>query len=291
MKVSRPQFALLRRLLVVSMVAVLTLATVSFAAAQDDNAMVRVIHASPDAPAVDVWVDGAPAIQGLAFPEGTDYVELPAGDHQVQVVPAGGAVEDAVIDATLTLTGGAAYTVAAVGLVADITAQVFEDNLAAPADGQAHVRVIHASPDAPAVDIAVTDGPVLIENLAFPDASDYTPVPAGSYDLEVRPTGTEDVALEIPGFAAEAGMIYDVVAVGTLADGTLAVAPFVAEPMAMDASTDDATGTGGGNPTAPATGAGGTSADTTNWAIFGALAALIVAATGGLTFATRRARN
>jgi len=104
------------------------------------------------------------------------------------------------------------------------------------------VRVIHASPDAPAVDVAVKGGDVLVENLAFPDASDYLMVPAAAYDLEVRPTGTEDVALDLPGVELMAGNAYSVYAIGTLADGTLNVLPIVAgAPMeAMQEATPTA---------------------------------------------------
>jgi hypothetical protein len=76
---------------------------------------------------------------------------------------------------------------------------------------------------------------VLIENLAFPDASDYLMVPAGAYDLEVRPTGTTDVALDLPGVELMGGNAYSVYAVGTVADGTLTVLPIVAgAPMAAE---------------------------------------------------------
>ena len=53
------------------------------------GAMVRVAHLSPDAPAVDVLVNGQRAITGLAFKEVTHYIPLPAAKVRVQVVPAG----------------------------------------------------------------------------------------------------------------------------------------------------------------------------------------------------------
>ena len=189
----------------------------------EGNACINVVHASPDAPAVDVYLDGQLALGDLAFGAFSGWVAVPAGDHQVQVTPAGASIDDAVIDADVTLAEGAAYHVAATGLVADIAPQIYQVDLSMLADDSARVRVIHASPDAPAVDIAVAGGDVLIENLAFPDASDFLTVPAGSYDLEVRPTGTTDVALDLPGAALEAGMVYDVFAIGQLADGSLNV--------------------------------------------------------------------
>src|SRR5690606_34390944 len=100
----------------------------------------------------------------------------------------------------------------------------------------ARVRVIHASPDAPAVDVAVTGGDVLISGLAFPSASDALEVPAGVYDLEVRPAGTTDVALALPGVPLDAGMVYDVFAIGQVSDGTLTVL-VVPSMAAMPAAT------------------------------------------------------
>jgi hypothetical protein len=189
----------------------------------ETDACVNVVHASPDAPAVDVWVNGEVALSNLAFGEFSGWVALPAGDYQIQVTPTGQGPESVVIDATVSVEAGSAYHIAATGTVAEIAPQIYPVDLAQMADGNARVRVIHASPDAPAVDIAVTGGDVLIPNLAFPNASDSLEVPAGTYDLEVRAAGTTDVALPLPGVTLEAGMVYDVFAIGQLADGTLGV--------------------------------------------------------------------
>ena len=105
---------------------------------------------------------------------------------------------------------------------------VLVDNNAMPAAGKAHVRFVHASPDAPAVDIAVKSGPVLFPNVAFKGVGDYLPVDAGTYDLEVRLAGTETVALPVNGLTLEAGTVYTVFAMG-LAGGepTLVAVPSV----------------------------------------------------------------
>jgi Domain of unknown function (DUF4397) len=210
---------------------------------QAGDACLNVIHASPDAPAVDIYVDGTKALGDLAFGASSGWVALPAGEHQVHVTAAGAEIGTSVIDADVTLEEGAAYEVAAIGLLAEIEPQVLQVNLSEIGDedeSMARVRVVHASPDAPAVDVAVKGGDVLVEDLAFPEASDYLSVPATSYDLEVRPTGTTDVALDLPGVALEAGMVYSIYAVGQTADDTLAVLPVVATTMAPDMATPSA---------------------------------------------------
>jgi hypothetical protein len=93
---------------------------------------VNVVHASPDALAVDVYLNEAKVNEHLAFGRATGFVELPGGTYQIQVVPAGGDVSAAVIDIpALDLVPAKAYEIAAVGLLADVTAQVYEVDVSA----------------------------------------------------------------------------------------------------------------------------------------------------------------
>lgn len=209
----------MRHWLIAAVVLALVLATAmsTAALAQPDQAMVRVVHASPDAPAVDVLVDGNIVFSSLAFRGITQYAPLPAGPHNIQVSPAG-ATEPVVIDADVDLAAGTEYTVVAVGMLADIEPLVLTDDNSAPPAGQAKVRFVHASPDAPAVDIVVAGGPVLFDNVGFKGVGDYTNVPAGTYDVEARLAGTDTVALFIPTITVNAGTVYTVFAVGLVED-------------------------------------------------------------------------
>ncbi len=185
----------------------LTALTVPVAA--QDEAFVRVVHASPDAPNVDVWVDGETVLTDVPFTAVSDYLPLVAGTYNIQVTATGST--DPVIDADLTLEAGTSYTVAATGFLADIAPVVLTDDRA-PASGQAKLRVFHASPSAPAsVDVAVTDGPVLVEGLAFPEATAYLSVDAGAYPLEVRAAGDSEAALTLEA-TLEAGQNYTAIA-------------------------------------------------------------------------------
>ncbi len=196
------------------------LLVVPAAFAQSGSAKVRVIHASPDAPAVDVFVNGNAVLTNVGFFAASPYLDLPAGTYRVQVAPTGAGAGSAVIDANLTLEAGKAYTVAAVGPVASIQPQVIVEDLRAPAAGQARVRVYHFSPDAPAVDVKLASGATLISNLAFPNASDYLEVPAGTYDLQVTPAGGNAVVINLAGTTLEAGQIYSVFATNFVASIT-----------------------------------------------------------------------
>src|SRR6185295_2866966 len=112
------------------------------------------------------------------------------------------------------VTAGTSSTVFAVDSVASISALVLSDDLTPPASGKAHVRFVHLSPNAPAVDVAVAGGAVVFADRSFREFTPFTPLDAGTYDLEVRLAGTTNVVLALPGITLTAGKIYTVWAKG-----------------------------------------------------------------------------
>jgi hypothetical protein len=207
-----------RRLLLLGLALMTALTLVAPAFAQGGGqAQVRVAHLAPDAPNVDVYVNGDPVLTDVAYTTVSDYLSLPAGTQQVTVYATGDTTSP-VIEAPVELAAGGAYTVAAVGLVADdsLTAQVYEDDLRSPASGNAKVRVVHASPDAGPVDVVPRGGDPLVAGLAFSDASPYAEVPAGSYALDVNAAGTKKTALTVPNAKLALGGVYTAFAVGTV---------------------------------------------------------------------------
>lgn len=194
----------------VAIASLIVLAGVSSAVLADSR--VRAVHASPDAPAVDVLVNDAPAFTSLAYTNASAYASVPAGTYNVKVVPAG-LPAPVVIDANLNLADNTTYSVAAINTLANIQPLVLvDDNTLNPTN--ARIRFVHASPNAPAVDIALAGGSVLFPNVSFSNSGGYITVPGGSYDLEVRLAGTSTVVLPLPGVAVSNNTVYSVWAMG-----------------------------------------------------------------------------
>lgn len=177
-------------------------------------ARVRIIHAIPDAPAVDVFVDGNRVLQDVAFKDVSDYLELPPGQHTLQVAPVGQGRENAIIDQQANLESNTDYTITAAGRLDDPETFVFVDETQTASGDQVRLRAVHLSPDAPAVDIAA-DGNVLVEGLKFGNASDYVEVSAGSYTIEVRPAGKKEAVATFD-VTLERGTVVSAFAVGLL---------------------------------------------------------------------------
>ena len=192
----------------------------------DDNppakSSVMVVHASPDAPNVDVRFNNNVALTNVAYPDNSSYKEINSGSANIKISPTG--TTTYVIDTTLNLKANTNYSVFAVDYVSMIQAAVVKDDLTDPASGKSHIRFFHLSPNAPAVDIAVTDGPVLFADRKFndqatnPSYANFTPVNAGTYNLEVMAAGTNTVVLSLPNITLAAGKIYTVFAKGLLGE-------------------------------------------------------------------------
>ena len=207
------------------------------------NARVEVVHAAPNAPPVDIFVtapgeplSGASPIVGGSTPFGASsgQIEVPAGDYQIRV--------------TLPSTPQPLFDSGAVALPegADLLI-VAEDNTgpgAAPiilfvasnegyfeildSGTPADVRVVHAVPDAPPVDVYVNDsmaiGSPAIPNLAYaaaaPGTNDYVSLDAGTTNVLVTAAGdTGVIAIPATDIDLEAGQQYTIYATGTLAGG------------------------------------------------------------------------
>lgn len=183
-----------------------------FADLQSATSLLKVVHASPDAPAVDLYIDGIKSGSNLTFPNNTGYLTIPAGTRSVKVNVAG--TMTTAIGADLMFAPDKVYSIFAADRVASITALVAQDDLSRPAMGKAHVRFFHLSPDAPAVDITTKDGTVVFPNVAFKQNTNFIPLNAGSYDLQVRLAGTTTVVLDLSGIRLDDGRIYTVFARG-----------------------------------------------------------------------------
>lgn len=217
-----------------SVLKVLSAVAAGVSLASVGHAGVRVIHASPDAPNVDVYVNGTPgsstpAFSNLPFRSATAYAPLPTGNYNFKVTP-NAAAAPVVIDVNQAINGGTDYSVVAINFLSSISAlPLVDDNTINP--GAARVRFVHASPDVPLVDITVAGGgPTLFNAVAFGTSGGYQTVPAGTYNLEVRLDSNNALALNVPGVTLQNGFVYTIFAMGSLRDNNVQAVPIVDIP-------------------------------------------------------------
>ncbi len=181
---------------------------------QDNNfSNVRVLHAVPDAPNVDVYANGMLLAKNIAFGEITDYKQVSKGAYEITIYPTG-TMTNPVVREMLTVNDNQNFTAAAVGTLSTISGLAITDSNQQMETNKALVRFIHLSPDAPAVDITLPDGTVLFRNVSFKQATRYISVTPTTYTLQVRPTGESTVVLTVPNVAVDANKFYTIYALG-----------------------------------------------------------------------------
>ena len=190
------------------------------------DARVRVVHAAPfantlESTAVDVTANGDPLLEDFRFADFTDYVELPAGDYDLAVIPVGAA--DPAISASVELEDGVDYTVLATGngSTQELALWPLVDDADAPGDGNLNIRVVHAAPFADTseqteVSIRTAGGDVVNGLVGVPyfAESGFFAIPAGTYDLKVASNdGTVNFIDPLPA-DLPAGLDVTVIAIG-----------------------------------------------------------------------------
>lgn len=187
------------------------------ATADDARARVRVVHASADAPNVDVSVDGAEVLADVPFPAGSDYLQVLGDTYDVNVTGANSA--NSVIRADLEFMPQQDYTVVALNSLAMIEALVLNDDNSAPADGNIKLRLVHAASTAGLVDIYITAPSADIASIepnvadfAFKADTGYLEVPAGDYQVRITVADTKTVAIDTGTLSLTAGDIYTALA-------------------------------------------------------------------------------
>lgn len=228
----------------------IALSSCSMVGAAPERAHMRIAHLSPDAPPVDACIAATgtasftgPLLHalgsssGLAFPQVTTYVDLPVATYDLRIVLASATdcSTKAVPDTTgVAVTSGLSATVAALGDLSPSDAgsdpgfelAVFVDDTTVPS-GQGALRLVHASPGTPAVDVGLGTGSSftkVFSNVSFgKTAAAGSPIDANGYyvgapfsaqTVTARLSGQSSDALTVPGVSLPAGAIATAFAVG-----------------------------------------------------------------------------
>lgn len=198
-----------------------------------DTGTVYVVHGIPDTP-VDVYVDGALAIDDFEPLSTKGPLELPAGDHEVAVTAADAADASApLLSATASVpAGGNVSLVAHLDEGGDPTITPFANDVAAIPAGQARVIVRHTAA-APAVDVRA-GGAVVLPGVTNGQQGAVV-VPAGTVSADVTLAGTDTVVIGPADLSLGEGTVTVAHAVGSADAGNLSLVSFVISGVSSSA--------------------------------------------------------
>lgn len=179
---------------------------------ESGTSLLRVFNAAPQAPAVDVYINEKLVFSNLQFTQFSSYVKLKEGEYRIDIFQTGTMLQP-IISGSLDLDEGQMLTIAAIGNLDDLSLLVINDNADKKASPKvSSFRVVHLSPNTPAVDILVNNK-ILVENLAFKQNTSYVDIAPGSYNIEAVLSSNKESVL-VFGVMLKANRIYTIYIVG-----------------------------------------------------------------------------
>ncbi len=171
----------------------------SFAVYPDDlttlplgKARFTAVHAIPGAEAVDLLLeDGSPVLPGIEYanPDTSGTLDVQVLPYSMVATTAGGDASDPLVaTGTLPLVSGTSYMLVIYGTPEEPQFTLLGAPTAAQGSSGA-VRLVHGVPEGTDVDVYIND--TLAAILAPTSSSEFIAIPAGSYDVALRATGTE----------------------------------------------------------------------------------------------------
>lgn len=180
---------------------------------------VRLLHASPNAPIVDVYVNDKLLVKNLNYREFTDYVKLMPGTYNIKIYKSTNG-KNLLYNKNLTIPGNTIFTIAAIGIFPESFElyPIEEKYTGVNTRNKAKVRFVHLIPNGPPVDVTLPVRNVLFGNVMYKDITDYIEMTPGMYTFEITyPNSTTNI-LYIPNIRLRGGRFYTIYAIGLVGD-------------------------------------------------------------------------
>lgn len=165
----------------------------------DSVAYVSLYNMSPDAPPLGIRVDNNRInFNPFDYTDHTGYLRFFTGDRELLFTPFN--ASNTLLQTTISLEEDMLYSVFVTGTADDLQALVTEDDIPEAEVDNAVVRLVHLSPDAPAVDLSTTtadgDDP-LFSDVSYREASEFIEIPAGSTSFDITAAGGDEVIASV----------------------------------------------------------------------------------------------
>ncbi|WP_024831961.1 DUF4397 domain-containing protein [Ruminiclostridium josui] len=158
---------------------------------------IRLFHASPRTPAVDVYANDRLIARGLSYGQFTEYMPLATGTYNIEVYPAG-QKNALILRINFPVSEKQVFTLAVIGILPRIGILPVEDEYETLAPGRVNIRFANLSPNSGNLDLVLRGGPEVFTDIGYTEVSDYRSFPLGRYNFFVRPSNSSTNLLLVP---------------------------------------------------------------------------------------------
>ena len=172
--------------------------------------VLSVIDVSPDAPALDFYENSTVInTNAITYGSGLAYFNSYAGN--VAFSFNGNGTSTKLAADNVTLTANHYYTLLLTNSIKTPDFILLADTLVSSGQTNSSIRFINASANAPAVDVVVKKGSVLISNIAYKSYTKFVAAPVMTNDtLQVLQAGTSTVLATLPNITFESAGAYTI---------------------------------------------------------------------------------
>ena len=176
---------------------------------------IRVLHAVPMAPAVDVYLSGRLIGKDLAFSDITCYDNIAPGNYELQLYKAG-TYDKPLITRNVDVIPNTSSTVSIITLGGELNIFTLNDANVEGKLTNSFLRFIHLSPNAPLLSLSLSNNTVLFGNVEYIEATGYYPLSPAIYDFQITFSSASGLYKYINDKRLENGKFYTIYIIGLL---------------------------------------------------------------------------
>lgn len=183
-------------------------------------AYVSFYHGSPATPSISIEVDNR-LYNTNSFEYSTyfDYGRFYTGKRTFSFKSVNAA--NSLLDTMVTFEADKAYSFFISEEEGSFVPVIAEDELKTPASGKALIRLVHLSPDTPAINLVIGDNADgLFENQAYQEVSDYEEIDGGRLDFHVLTSSENQEVVSAEAINIREGRIYTLIVRGYAEPGS-----------------------------------------------------------------------
>lgn len=179
----------------------------------------RFMNAVPGSQPVDIYANSSLIAQNLPYKGFTEYMQVFSGIYSMRVFAAG-TTGPVLLDAVVEIPVRSINTVVLMGIPPALSIRPFFETVVQVPQGRLYLRFANLVPDGPEMDLSLSNGTELFNNVSFGMVTNYLSVPAGTYIFYVKQSNTDNTLLYVPNMHLQEGRFYTIYTVGRM-DGSV----------------------------------------------------------------------
>ena len=178
----------------------------------DVNSSIRILHAVPNAPNIDVYANGSLISSDLSFSSISNYLNLSPGTYELQVYRSG-FYDTPLATQSVQLAPSANYTISVVTLGGLFLFKLRDASIATSTE-YTYLRFMNLSQSAPLLNLDLPNGNELFTAVEYLETTGYYTTSPGIYNFRVENTGGTALNKNIKNLTLEGGKLYTIYILG-----------------------------------------------------------------------------